>query len=178
MAAGKVFQFKRLPFRLALAPEACQKSDEHNSEGLADVMNYFDDVVLYGLAPEEHQRNLRAMFEPLRASGFRLNPKKCVMGVFELKFLGNVISADGVRPDPEKVKAILEAPLPEDQAQLRSFFGSITYLTQYVPDLATVIAPLRKLTQKGVPWRWRSLEIHFPISVTQKELFGTIRTLE
>ena len=61
-----------------------------------------------------------------------------------------VSSADRVRPDPEKVKAILEAPLPEDQAQLRSFLGSITYLTQYVPHLATVIAPHRKLTQKGV----------------------------
>ena len=62
------------------------------------------------------------------------------MGVSELKFLGHVISANGVRPDPEKVKAILEAPLPEDQAQLRSFLGSITCLTQYVPHLATVIA--------------------------------------
>ena len=76
------------------------------------------------------------------------------MGVSESKFLGHIISADGVQPDPEKVKAILDAPLPEDQAQLRSFLGSITYLTQYLPHLATVIAPLRKLTQKGVPWRW------------------------
>ena len=45
-----------------------------------------------------------------------------------------------------------------DQAQLRSFLGSITYLTQYVPHLATVIAPLRKLTQKGIPWKWTTVE--------------------
>ena len=52
-------------------------------------------------------------------------------------------------PDPEKVRGIVEDPMPQDQAQLRSFRGSITYLTQYVPNLAIVIASLRKLTQRG-----------------------------
>ena len=61
-------------------------------------------------------------------------------------------------PDPEKIKGISEAPVPKDQAQLRSFLGSITYLTQFVPSLATVIAPLRQLTQKGVMWRWGTKE--------------------
>ena len=61
-------------------------------------------------------------------------------------------------PDPEKVRGIVEDPMPQDQAQLRSFRGSITYLTQYVPNLAIVIASLRKLTQKGVPWKWTTAE--------------------
>ena len=158
MAAGKVYQFKRLPFGLASAPEAYERAMSIICEGLAGVLNYFDDVVVHGSTPEEHWRNLRAMLDTLRASGLRLNAKKCVLGASELKFLGHIISADGIRPDPEKVKAILEAPLPCDQGQLRSFLGSITYLTQYVPHLAIVIAPLRKLTQKGVPWRWKTAE--------------------
>lgn len=113
-------------------------------EGLAGVLNYFDDVVVvYGSTSEEHW-----------TSGLRLNAKKCAMGESELKFLGHITSADGVRPDPEKVKAILDAPLQVDQAQLCSFFGSITSLTEYVPHLATVIDPLRKPTQNGVTWRW------------------------
>lgn len=87
-------------------------------------------------------------------TGLRLNADKCALGVSELKFLGHIISADGIKPDPEKIKAISEAPVPQDQAQLRSFLGSITYLTQFVRNLATVISPLRKLTQKGVAWRW------------------------
>ena len=124
-------------------------------EGLAGVLNYFDDVVVvYGSTSEEHLRNLWAMLDTLRTSGLRLNAKKCVTGESELKFLGHITSADGVRRDPEKVKAILDAPLPVDQAQLRSFLGSITYLTQCVPHLATVVDPLRKPAQKGVTWRW------------------------
>ena len=158
MAAGKVYQFKRLPFGLASAPEAYQRVMSIVCEGLSGVLNYFDDVVVYGSTPEEHWENLRAILNTLQASGLRLNAKKCVMGVSELKFVGHIISADGVRADPEKVKAITEAPVPQDQAQLRSFLGSITYLTQYVPHLATVIAPLRKLTQKGVPWKWTKTE--------------------
>ena len=54
----------------------------------------------------------------------------------------------------DKVKAIAHAPVPHDQAELRSFLGSFTYLTQFVPNLATVITPLRQLTQKGVVWKW------------------------
>ena len=158
MAAGKVYQFKRLPFGLASAPEAYQRVMCIVCEGLAGVLNYFDDVVVYGSTPEEHWKNLRAMLDTLRAYGLRLNAKKCVIGVSELKFLGHIISAAGVRPDPEKVRAIVEAPVPQDQAQLRSFLGSITYLMQYIPHLATVIAPLRSLTQKGVPWKWTTTE--------------------
>jgi len=158
MAAGKVYQFKRLPFGLASAPEAYQRVMSIVCEGLTGVLNYFDDVVVYGSTPEEHWHNLRAMLDTLRAYGLRLNAKKCVMGVSELKFLGHIISVDGIRPDPEKVRAIVEAPVPEDQAQLRSFLGSITYLTQYVPHLATIIAPLRKLTQKGITWKWTTAE--------------------
>ena len=66
-------------------------------EGLAGAVNYFDDVVVYGSTPEEHWRNLRAILDTLRASELRLNAKKCVMAVSELKFLGHVISADGVK---------------------------------------------------------------------------------
>ena len=65
MAAGKVYQFERLPFGLASAPAAYQRVMSIICEGLAGVLNYFDDVVVYGSTPEEHWRNLRAMLNTL-----------------------------------------------------------------------------------------------------------------
>ena len=98
MAAGKVYQLKRLPFGLASAPEAYQRVMSIVCEGLAAVLNYFDDVVVYGSTPEDRWSNVRAMLDTLRAYGLRLKAKKYVMGVSELKFLGYIISANGVRP--------------------------------------------------------------------------------
>ncbi|KXJ15364.1 Transposon Ty3-I Gag-Pol polyprotein [Exaiptasia diaphana] len=62
-------------------------------DGSSVVLNYFDDVVVYGSTPEEHWSNLRDMLKTLRAYGIGLNKKKCVMGVSELMFLGHIISA-------------------------------------------------------------------------------------
>lgn len=96
--------------------------------------------------------------DKLQDCGLRLSADKCALGMCELKFLGHVISAEGIKPDPDKVKAIADAPVPQNQAELRSFLGSITYLTQFVSNLATVITPLRYLTQKGVVWKWSTTE--------------------
>lgn len=154
IAAGKVYQFKRL----SSAPEVYQRVMSIVCEGLSGVLSYFDDVVVYGSTPEEHWKNLRAVTAKLQDCGLRLNADKCALGMCELKFLGHVISAEGIKPDPDKVKAIADAPVPQNQAELRSFLGSITYLTQFVSNLATVITPLRYLTQKGVVWKWSTTE--------------------
>lgn len=70
------------------------------------VLNYFDDIVVYGSTPKEHWQNLRQVLQSLRKAGLRLNKAKCVLGVTELKFLGHIISVDGIQPDPGKIKAI------------------------------------------------------------------------
>lgn len=84
MAAGKINQFNGVPFELASAPEAYQRVMSIICEGLAGVLNYFDDVVVYRLTPEEHWKCLRAMLHNLRAMGLRLNAMKCVMGAAEI----------------------------------------------------------------------------------------------
>ncbi|XP_022779210.1 uncharacterized protein K02A2.6-like [Stylophora pistillata] len=127
-------------------------------EGLSGVLSYFDDVVVYGSTPEEHWKNLCAVMDKLQDFGLGLNADKCALGMCELKFLGHVISAEGIKPEPDKVKAIADAPVLQNQAELRSFLGSITYLTQFVSNLATVITPLRYLMQKGVVWKWSTTE--------------------
>ena len=73
-------------------------------EGLPGVLSYFDGVVVYDSTPQEHWKNFCAVLDKRQASGLRLKAEKCALGVSELKFLGHTISAEGIMPDPEKIK--------------------------------------------------------------------------
>ena len=97
-----------------------------------------------------------------------MNAAKCVFGVNELTFLGHVVSADGVKPDPKKVKAITEYPMPKNKTELQGLFGMVTYLGKFIPKLSQETAPLRELLKKN---------IEFVIQKPQKDAFDRLKTL-
>ena len=71
-----------------------------------------------------------------------------------IDYLDYHISAAGIEPTTEKVKAILEAPAPSNVSQLRSFLGLGNYYAKFLPQLSTLLAPLYKLLQKVKEWSW------------------------
>ena len=71
-----------------------------------------------------------------------------------LDYSGHRISEKGLQPTQDKVKAILEAPAPENVSQLRSFLGAIVYYSKFVPNLSSKLAPLYRLLRKRTPWVW------------------------
>ena len=71
-----------------------------------------------------------------------------------VKYLGVEVSAQEVKPVAEKLDAVLEAPQPQNQQQLRSFLGGVNFYGHFVPEMATVAAPLNSLLQKNVTWKW------------------------
>ena len=90
----------------------------------------------------------------LHEAGLTLNRDKCAFNLSEVKFLGHVLSADGIKPDPEKTRAILEFPTPGCRRDLRRFFGVVNYLGKFSPKLADRSVRLRKLLAKDSDWRW------------------------
>ena len=72
----------------------------------------------------------------------------------ELKYIGHWITAEGVRPDPDKVSAIKKMPAPTTVTQVRSFLGMCNYLSKFVPNLSQATEPLRKLTENNQPFLW------------------------
>ena len=78
------------------------------------------------------------MFDCLLQAGLKLKPSKCSIARKSLRFLGHIVSKDGVASDPEKVKAITEFPVPEDVEQLRRFLGMVGYYRDYIPGFADV----------------------------------------
>jgi hypothetical protein len=78
--------------------------------------------------------------------------------VNKIKFYGYIFSDQGISPDPEKVEAIQKAASPTNVAELRSFLGMTNFVSRFIHDYSTLTEPLRKLTQKGIKWRWTKNE--------------------
>jgi hypothetical protein len=79
---------------------------------------------------------------------------KCQFKKSEVKYLGHVLSSKGLKVDPEKVRAILEMPRPENLEALRRFLGMLNYLGKFLENLSDATEPLRNLLVKGVSWEW------------------------
>ena len=86
--------------------------------------------------------------------GIVLNPDKLEYGVTSIPFMGHLLTSEGLKPDPEKISAILDMPTPDDVAAIRRFNGTINYLAKFLPHLSNIIKPLTALTRKDVPWTW------------------------
>ena len=70
--------------------------------------------------------------------------------------MGHLLTREGLRPDPIKVKAINDMPKPTNKKGVERILGFVNYLSRYLPKLAEVVAPLRQLTEKAIPFYWET----------------------
>ena len=103
---------------------------------------YIDDILIASGTPEKHKQHLTAVFERLKEYGVIINPGKCQFGVNSLNFLGHHVTAQGIQPLTDKVKAIQQFPQPNTQRKLRKYLGMINFyrttLCRY-PQTTTLI---------------------------------------
>lgn len=116
---------------------------------------YLDDIIVYSTTLDEHEHKLRKVFNRLREHKLLLQTDKCNFFMPQIKFLGHIISEEGVTMDPEKVRAVVSYP------------GLIGYYRRFIPQFAAMAKPLNNLTRKDVPFRW---------GVEQQEAFQNLKT--
>ena len=146
--------FRRMPFGISSAPEYFQRCMEKILHGLTGVLCLMDDVLIYGRTPGEHWKRLRAVLKRIENAGMTLEKKKCEFGKNEIKFLGHLISSDGIRPDPDKVKAILDVKPPANKTEARRFTGMINYLSKFSSKIAELCTPIYAVTGSRSEWYW------------------------
>ena len=151
------FCFNRLPFGISSAPEIFQRMMSQLLDGLDGCICHMDDVLIHGRSPAEHDERVRRVLDRIKAAGLTLN-EKCEFGKTQLKFLGHIISEDGVSVDPAKIKAIREFPQPTNLTELQRFNGMVNQLNKFLPGLANHNEPLRQLLKKDNAWHWGSAQ--------------------
>ena len=144
-----LLRFAYLPFGLANAGAVWSRFIDDAMQDLRyrTVLCYADDILCYTKDPkvEAHARDLQGMFNRLRKYGIKIKASKLHLGVRELPFLGVLAGVNGVRPNPEKVSAILEAKLPNTVGQLRRVIGQFAYYRRFIPWFAEIANPLYKM---------------------------------
>ena len=103
---------------------------------------------------DEHNKNLKTLLQRLLQSGLKINPKKCKFAVIKIIFNGHILSAEGISPDPEKIKSINQLQVPTNITEIKSPLGMTNFCNKFIPDYSTITAPLRQLTKKDKPFRW------------------------
>ena len=160
------YRWLRMPSGIASAPEEYQRRQHEVLEGLQGVEVIADDILVYGCgdtddeAMADHDQNLRELLKRAREVNLKLNESKIQLRLKEVPYIGHLLTSDGLKPDPEKVRAVIEMPKPSSPLEVQRFLGFINYLAKFMPKLSEVCVPLRNLPQKQAKWTWSTTHDH------------------
>jgi len=148
------YRFCRLPFGLSVSSEIFQRKLIEALDGLTNVACIADDVIVHGKDTNDHDKHLHDFLQTCQKKGIKLNKDKLQLRMNEITFMGHRITPDGLQPDPDKVKAIVEMEAPQNVEQLRRFLGIVNYLGRFLSHLTTAAQPLHNLIKHNVKCTW------------------------
>ena len=118
------------------------------------VVVYLDDILIFSRSEEEHQAHVRLALQVLQREKFFVTKAKSRFAQTEIQYLGHIVNAQGIRPDPKKVSAVQSWPVPQNVHDVRSFLGLCNYFRKFIDHYSGKAVPLTNLTKKSVGWNW------------------------
>jgi hypothetical protein len=115
---------------------------------------YLDDILIYSKTKEEHTEHIRKVLQRLREAGLFTKISKCEFFITETKFLSLIVSRDGFKMDPEKVKIILEWKTPRLATDVPRFNGFCNFYRRFIRNYSRIVTPLINLIKKNAVFNW------------------------
>lgn len=162
------FEYNRMPFGLRNAPATFQRLMDQVLTGLQgiELFVYLDDIVIYARSLEEHAIKFQRLMKRLEEANLSLQPDKCEFLKKEVAYLGHIITENGVRPDPGKIEAVRNYPIPTTRKNIKQFLGLAGYYRRFIENFSKIAKPLSDLTKQSSTFEWKQ---------RQQEAFDKLR---
>lgn len=145
------FEFLRMPMGLKNSPSTFQRVMDNVLRELQNTicLVYLDDIIVFSTSLQEHMVNLEKVFQKLRESNFKIQMDKSEFLKLETAYLGHIISREGIKPNPDKISAIQNYPLPKTPTEIKRFLGLVGYYRKFIPNFARIAKPMTQCLKKG-----------------------------
>jgi hypothetical protein len=165
-----LFESLVMPFGLSNAPATFQAYINETLRPFLDIFctAYIDDVLVFSNDLVSHKLHVKAVLQALQDAGLQLDVKKCEFDQTEVKYLGMIISTEGVRMDPQKVDAIVNWEAPINVKDVQAFLGFSNFYRRFIQGFSRIVRPLVSLTKKDTKFHWTS---------SCQEAFDTLKSL-
>ena len=150
------YKCKVMPFGLTNGPATYQR---FMNDVLFDYLDdfctaYLDDILIYSENELDHQEHVRKVLLRLREAGLQADIKKSEFSVRRTKYLGFIISTEGIEVDPEKTETIRNWEPPTTVRGVQSFLGFCNFYRKFILNYGRIARPLTALTRKENPFFW------------------------
>ena len=151
-----LYEFKGMPFGLVNAPASFQRIMNLTLHSLTwkTCLVYLNDIIVFSNTFDEHLTRLTEVLDRLRGANIHLKLPKCTFCVDTVQYLGHIVSASSVAPDPDKIKRMVDMAAPRNVTEVRSFLNFAGYYRRFIRDFAKFTVPIATLLKKDVVFSW------------------------
>ena len=144
------YEFLRMPFGMMNSGASFVRCMRNVLEGIPNVESYIDDVLVHTSSWDEHIGTLKELFKRVRGASMTVRPSKCYLGRNQVDYIGFTVQPGTRVPQESNIQKIRDAPRPRTKKEVRSFMGLTGFYRAYIPNYASIAAPLTDLTKKGM----------------------------